>query len=69
MKLQELKSNTKETFVAGENVTVVINSWGNHEGCNIMVNGEDDLSVRMAGALRWEDVDALIVALSAARSV
>ena len=34
----------------------------------VMVHGKD-LSLRMAGAFRWEEIDAVIVALTAARAV
>ena len=68
MKLETLKSNCTETFVEFDAGTVSVNTWANCEGANIMVHGKD-LSLRMAGALRWEEIDAVIVALTAARAV
>lgn len=64
--METLKTNTKEIFVEGNGVTVTVNTWANYEGCNLMVNGKD-LALRMAGALRWEEIDAILVALTAAR--
>ena len=68
MKLETLKSNCTETFVELDGGSVTVNTWANCEGANIMVHGKD-LSLRMAGALRWEEIDAVIVALTAARAV
>ena len=68
MKLETLKSNCTETFVEFDGGSVTVNTWANHEGANIMVHGKD-LSLRMAGAFRWEEIDAIIVALTAARAV
>ena len=68
MKLETFKSPTTEVFLEFDAGTVSVNTWANHEGANIMVHG-DNLSLRMAGAFRWEEIDAIIVALTAARAV
>ena len=67
MKLETLKSNCTETFVEFDGGSVTVNPWSNCEGANIMVHGKD-VSLRMAGAFRWEEIDAIIVALTAARA-
>lgn len=68
MELKTLKAETKETFVVGEGITVTVYDWANREGCSFMVHEENSLSLRVSGSLRWEEVDALLVALTAARS-
>jgi hypothetical protein len=67
VKLETFAHSSKEIFVENEGMTVTVNTWGNHEGCNLMVHGKD-LSLRMAGAFRWEELDVLAVAIAAARS-
>lgn len=57
-------------FVDGNGITVTVNTWGNLEGCSLMVHGTGDgLPMRMAGAFRWEELDVILVALNAARAV
>jgi hypothetical protein len=69
MKLETMKSDSKEIFLYAGNMTVTINTWSNHEGASIMVHGAGpELPLRMAGAFRWEDIDAILVALAAARA-
>jgi hypothetical protein len=68
MKLQEFKHNTTEIFVEGKECSVTVNPWANMEGLNMMMHGKD-LSLRLAGALRWEDIDVLLVAFNAARAI
>ena len=68
MKLETFKSPTTEVFLAFDGGTVTVNPWSNCEGANIMVHGKD-VSLRMAGAFRWEEINAIIVALTAARAV
>lgn len=69
MKLETFTAQSKEIFVDAGTVSVTINTWSTLEGANIMVNGMGpSLPLRMAGALRWEEIDALIVALAAARA-
>ena len=68
MKLETFKSPTTEVFLAFDGGTVTVNPWSNCEGANIMVHGKD-VSLRMAGAFRWEEIDAIIVELTAARAV
>lgn len=60
----------KEVFVDAGNFSVTVNAWSNLEGCNLMVNGNGkDMPLRMAGSFRWDEIDAIIVALAAARAV
>lgn len=68
MKLETFKSHTTEVYLEFDGGSVTVNPWANCEGANIMVHGKD-LSLRMAGALRWEEIDAIIMALTAARAV
>lgn len=69
MKLETLITNSKEIFLEAYSVTVAVNVWANCEGASLMVHGKGpDLPLRMAGAFRWEEIDAILVALAAARS-
>ncbi len=68
MKLEAISNKTTEVFVAHGDFSVVCNAWYNLEGVSVMLLGKD-LAVRGSFALRWEEVDALICALSAARAV
>ena len=38
MKLETLNSDTKETFVTGNGITVSVYQWGNLEGCSFMLH-------------------------------
>lgn len=67
MKLETFNTPTLETFVEAKGFNVTATHWSNGEGVNIMAHGKD-LSLRLAGAFRWEEIDALLVALTAARS-
>ena len=67
MKLETIITPSKEIFVAGEDVTATVNTWSNCEGINLMLTGKN-LDLRMCGALRWEDIDVLLIALTAARA-
>jgi hypothetical protein len=66
MNIEALTTETKEIMVEGHKINVSVNLWSNYEGCNVMVC-DDDLSLRMAGAFRWEELDVILVALTAAR--
>ena len=69
MKLETFTMPSKEIFLDVGHMTVTINTWANHEGASIMVHGKGpELPLRMAGAFRWEELDAIMVALAAARS-
>lgn len=69
MKLETIITNSKEIYLDAARVSVTVNLWSNCEGVNIQVHGKNgDLPLKLAGALRWEDIDALMVALSAARA-
>ena len=69
MKLETIITPSKEIYVAGDGVTVTVNTWSNCEGVNLMLtSASPEMSLRMAGALRWEDIDAILIALTAARA-
>lgn len=69
MKLETFKSPTTETFLEFPNGTVTVNRWANCEGASLMVHGKGPESpLRMAGAFTWDEIDAIIVALTAARA-
>lgn len=69
MKLDTIKSDCKEVFVEGAGISVTVHTWGNCEGCSLMVHGKGpDMPLRMAGAFRWEEIDVILVALTAAHS-
>ena len=69
MKLESFKAQTTEVFVAGNGVSVTATPWANCEGISVMIHGEGDgLPIRAAFSLRWEELDALLVAVTAARS-
>ena len=67
MKMEALKTTTTETFVEGNGISVTVNPWSNMEGVSFMVH-TDNLALRTAASLRWEELDTLLVALTAARS-
>ena len=69
MKLETFKSESKEIFLDAGNMSVTINTWANCEGASLMVHGNGpELPLRMAGAFRWEELDAIMVAMAAARA-
>lgn len=69
MKLETIKSQSQEIFVEAGNMSVTVNTWSNGEGASMMVHGQGpELPLRMAGSFRWEEIDAIIVALAAARA-
>ena len=67
MKMETLRATTTETFVDGGDITVTVNPWANLEGVSFMVHGKD-LAMRCASSLRWEELDVLLVALTASRA-
>lgn len=67
MKIESMKRPTTEVYVQCDDSAFVVTAWANCEGANVMMTN-NDLSVRLACAMRWEEIDALIVALAAARS-
>jgi len=69
MKMETYRATCKEIFVETDSITVTVNTWANSEGVSIMVHGKGPaLPLRMAGAFRWDELDALAVALAAARA-
>ena len=67
MKLETIKSQCTEVLLTHNDNTITVTPWSNCEGVNVVMTGQD-LSIRLAAALTWEDLDALLVALSAARA-
>lgn len=67
MKIEAIKTKTTEVFIETNEGSVSVTGWSNCEGANIIVTTKD-LSVKMAGCLRWEEIDNLIVALAVARA-
>ena len=67
MKLEITKSSSTETYVEHGNLSVTLHTWGNMEGANLMVHGENN-AMRMAGSFRWEELDAVCLAITAARA-
>lgn len=69
MKLETFKAPSTEVFLDAGKMTVTVNVWSNGEGASLMVHGAGpELPLRMAGAFRWEELDAILVALAAARA-
>lgn len=69
MKLETFVTKSKEVFVESGDIQVTVNTWSNHEGASLMVHGKGpELPLRMAGAFRWEEIDVILVALTAARA-
>lgn len=70
MKLETFKATTSETYIEGNGVTVSATPWANGEGCTAIMHGKGDggLTIRATIAGRWEELDVLLVALTAARS-
>lgn len=71
MKLETLKADCKEIFLETDSVNVTVFTWSNLEGASLLVHdtAKGGLQLRMAGSFRWEDIDAILVALNAARAV
>lgn len=68
MNIATFKNNTTEIFVNGNGVSATVNPWHNCEGANITIVDESTLALRMAGAFRWEELDVICVAITAART-
>ena len=70
MKVESFTSPTREVFVETEGSTFTVTAipWANGEGLNVMLHG-NDLTIRGCFSLRWEELDALSIALQVARSV
>lgn len=69
MQLDCIKTQTKEIFLEGPDITVSVYAWGNMEGCSFMVHGNGkEMPMRLAASLRWEELDTLLAALTLARS-
>lgn len=69
MKLETFKSACHEIYLDTGKMSVTVNTWSNLEGASLVVHGSGpEPPMRMAGAFRWEEIDAIIVALAAARS-
>lgn len=69
MKLETITAPSREIYLEHEDGAVIVNTWSNLEGVNVMLHGKGEgQPLHMAGALRWSEVDALIAALAAART-
>lgn len=67
--METYTSNSKEIFLESGDLSVTVNVWSSLEGASIMVHGKGpELPLRMSGAFRWDEMDAILVALAAARS-
>lgn len=67
MKVETIRSNTIEVFTEGQGITITCTQWSNSEGVNVMVLGADGV-FRSSMALRWEELDVILVALTSVRS-
>ena len=67
MRLEAIKSFATEIFLETKDGAVTVNPWSNQEGANVMLTTKDG-AVKMAGCLRWEEIDCLLAALAVARS-
>lgn len=69
MKLDTFKAPSTEIFLDAGDMSVTVNTWSNMEGASIMVHGKGpELPLRMSGSFRWEELDAILIALAAARA-
>ncbi len=69
MKLETFTNQTTEVFVDGNGISVTANPWANCGGVNVMIHSTGQgMPIRAAFSLRWEELDALMVALTAARA-
>ena len=68
IRLKTVTSDCKEIFMECGGATASVTTWANQEGASLMLHGKGD-SLRMAGALRWEEIDMVIAALAAARAL
>ena len=68
MKLETITSPTTEVFLeTSGGCSAVANPWFNCEGATFMLNDKNGC-VKVAGCLRWEEIDALLIVLTAVRS-
>lgn len=69
MKLETIITPSKEIYLQAGDMSVTVNTWSNCEGLSFMVHGKgSELPLRMAGSFRWEEIDAILIALTAARA-
>lgn len=69
MKLETFTAATKEIFVEGNGLSVSAYPWANCEGVSVLLHSEgEDMPIRASFSLRWEELDALMVALAAVRA-
>lgn len=67
MEIKSIIGDSKEIFIEGNDISVMINTWASLEGCNLMVHGKD-CRLMMAGSFRWEELDMIAAAISIART-
>lgn len=68
MKLESFTNDCKEVQVIHGGVMVTVNTWSNLEGCTFIVHEEKGLGHRVSGSMTWEELDSLLVALTAVRT-
>lgn len=67
MKQGTTQNQVLTTTTEYEYGTIEVTEWASMEGATVMAETPEGI-VRMAASLRWEDIDALIVALASARA-
>lgn len=69
MKFETITTPTKELFVESDCLSVSAYAWANGAGLSFLVHGPGpELPLRLAGSFRWEELDVILMALTAARS-
>ena len=66
MKIDVIKTQTTEVWLETPSTIVTVTQWSNCEGCNLMVT-DNNLTIKLAASLRWEDMDVIMTALNAIR--
>jgi hypothetical protein len=68
MKATTFRQTVPNVYIEGEKVCVDATVWASLEGVNVMMTAKGDQAVKMAASLTWEEVNLLMVALSAAQA-
>lgn len=67
VKFETFTTPCKEVFVEHGEMSVTVNTWSNGEGLTFIVTGKNS-AIRTAACMRWEELDVLLCALTAARA-
>lgn len=67
VKFESFTTPCKEVFVEGHGISVTVNTWSNCEGLTFILAGKDN-AIRTAACMRWDELDVLLCALTAARA-